>query len=425
MCRRCFEKNFQSCVRDLSHCSDLSGTSNLVLRKPSRLKRTMTFVKHLGRKRSVAENTPEPSPHDIVHYFENTPVPSPHDMVHCFEKDAVETQRELGTDCQISELSEKRQTTESRPKSPSTNEAPQKSNDELTSNTSSVSPPSNFNSSNVALSPLSDSSCSSTETMINQTLNVVTSTPNPELSIYFEARGLTLQQTIFSKREKISGLLTRFSRMDRDSSEYILTATEDLFEDLRSKVKFLSQKWIRQLDLLQNADVRSFLSKPFKKGIQTLQDFYRGILPRTFENIFALMHVVYACAFIYHKTDETAFWHTLFLSVIEWRFAIATREDVSLFLRAAFRLWADPEPSLTEVAECYNDFPLQLSRRHSQQSGPREYNDLDMSDLSEVRDKLREGQVISLCTRYLDGKQWLSMDLISICLELKMCRFRL
>ncbi|MCJ1466304.1 hypothetical protein MMC07_004923 [Pseudocyphellaria aurata] len=342
----------------------------------------MVFVRNLGRKRSVAKYTRVPSLDDIV------------------EKDGVEMQRELGTDCQISELAEERRSTESRPESSSTNDAPQESKKEIISDTSSVSPLSYSNSSNEALSPLSDRSvCSSIETMIDQTLDVLTSTPNLGS---FQARGLTRQQTAFCKGEKIFGLITRFSVMDRDSSGYILTATEELFDDLRSKVDFVSQRWMLLLDPPHNSDIRSFLSKPFKKGIQALQNFYRGTLPRTFESIFALMHIVHACALIYHKTDETPFWHTLFLSVIQWRYAIATPEDVSLFLRAAFLLWADPESSLAEVAEKYNEFSVQLRWSHTQQSGPQAYDDLDMLDLSRVRDMLREGEAIGQCTRYLD-----------------------
>lgn len=209
---------------------------------------------------------------------------------------------------------------------------------------------------------------------------------------------------------------------------------------------------MNQLKLSHGPDVR-FSSTPFETGIQSLQEFYRGTLPRNFEDIFGLMHIAYACAWRNHQNDQPQFWRSFFVDVLQWQYAIATPEETVLFLEVAFQLWFVPDCSIAEVAEYSNDFLSQLgwslpeictevgntsslSFNFSQQSTLQAFDPsislsfmssthLDILDLLRLRDMLEEGQVISLCTQHgLDGKLF-RMEIILICFELKICRFRL
>lgn len=191
--------------------------------------------------------------------------------------------------------------------------------------------------------------------------------------------------------------------IDMNSSQQMLTTAPGLFE-LPERVDALNQKWMKELTLRHGPDVRfSSLSTLFEKGIQSLQEFYRGTLLRTFKDIFALMHIVHACAWIYHEKDEPNFLHAFFLDIFQWHYAIATDEDKRLFLDVASQLWSVPEYSLAEAASMTASW--------------------GMLDLFGLHNALSGGQVISLCTRYLEGK--LLLSIVLICLELKIYRFRI
>ena len=254
---------------------------------------------------------------------------------------------------------------------------------------------------------------------------------------------LSNRQLTGSPLSKILDLPSPFSRIDTNSSKQMLTTAPGLLE-LRERVNALNQKWIKELTSHHGPDVRFFsLSTPFEKGIQSLQKFYRGTLLITFEDVFALMHIVHACASIYHGVDEPHFWHAFFLDILQWYRAIATDEDKLLFLKVAFRLWCVPGYSLAEAARYFDGFVSQPSLQelytelknnssiyfnYSQNPGRQVINpsmtasfpseiDWGMLDLFGLHNALSGGQVISLWTRYLKGKLLLSVFLS--CLELK------
>lgn len=243
-----------------------------------------------------------------------------------------------------------------------------------------------------------------------------------------------------SPLRKIRDLFPRYSRIDWNSFGNVFTATEKLFEVLREGVDVVNQFWMKELSLRHGQDDRFSLSMPLEEGIQTLQEFYRGTLPRTFKDIFALMHIVHACAWIYHEYNETRFWQAFSLNILRWHYAIATEEDTQLFLEVALLLWSVPECSIAKAAGYSNNFWLQLRWNmpeiptepgntgslyfnHSQQSIPQAFDlstkflfispiGLDKRDMLAIRDVLSEELVIRLCTRYLDGKLLLSMRIV-------------
>lgn len=211
-------------------------------------------------------------------------------------------------------------------------------------------------------------------------------------------------------------------------------------EALREVVNALGQEWMSQLFRLYGPDVR-FPSTPFEKGVQSLREFYDGTLRRTFEATFALMHIAYGCARIYHEKEERHFWHNFFLDVLQWHVWIANQEDKEFFVEVAFRLWRDPDCfSMTEATRFDDDFLSEIYSHlrgidpqlvntsshylsYPHQSTPQAFSpstapplmspiDLELLNLIRIRDKLGEGQVISLCTRYLHGKLSLGMEII-------------
>ncbi|MCJ1261582.1 hypothetical protein MMC22_001447 [Lobaria immixta] len=196
------------------------------------------------------------------------------------------------------------------------------------------------------------------------------------------------QETVHTRISNVSGSLPKFSWTNRNSSGQTIpaaTTTKDLAKVLREHVHVLNKKWMKELTSYLGQDVRFFLCTPFESGIQSLQGYYRGILPRTFKDAFALMHIVYACAEIYQKNVEPQFRRNLSLRVLQWIHAIATPEDEQLFAEVAFQLWFNPE------------YPEVESVKYATQY----YDNLQWRFHSSLPDVLGETQVIGLCSRYL------------------------
>ena len=376
---------------------------------------------------------------------------------------------EFSSGPQLFELSDRRQTECRWSVESFANDAPQvRYIEDFNRDNLVVSPLSDFSSPNRTLttSPLSARLVSPVAEVISEQatrfgqspkMETPTTNPRSDLTSSLTHQHIDYHQPESSQRRNILDLVPRSFRIDRDPSEQILTATTEVFfEVLREHVNALNQEWMSQLILSHGPDVRFGLSTAFEKGIQSLQDFYCGTLPRTFQDTFALMHVVHACAWIYHKEDGPDFWRTLFLDVLQWHYAIATEADTRLFVEVAFLLWSVPDSSVDEsVAEATgysNDFLSQVRRsppeihtelgnissycfnfNYSQQSTMQasdpslspSFRSLDLLDLLRLRDVLKEGQTINLCSRYLDGKLELTREMILIRLELRAYRFRL
>lgn len=275
---------------------------------------------------------------------------------------------------------------------------------------------------NSSLSPVTKNISQQT-TIIGRLPKIETHSPNPRPDTYIQACSLT--------------------------SHHIDHQIVLRFEVLREQVNALYHEWMKQWILHYCADVRFPSSAPFEKGIECLHDFYLGTIPRTFEDTFSLMHIVYACARIYHKQDGPQFWRILFLNVLQWQYVIATQDDLMLFVEVAFMLWAVPEypeaEAATEAAassiDCLPQLCCSLQEIHINQGGASSlcFNDpqtstpqafgplMTPSFMSPIdlllRDMLREGPAIGLCRRFLDGKLLLRMTVNLICLELKTFRF--
>lgn len=195
------------------------------------------------------------------------------------------------------------------------------------------------------------------------------------------------RETTHIQGSNVSDSLPKFSWTHRNSSEQAIPAatTKDFAKVLREHVNDLSKKWKKELTSWFGQDVNCFLYTPFESGIQSLLDYYHGTLPRTFEDAFALMHIVYACAEIYQKKVGPQFRRNLSLGVLQWNQAIATPEDKQLFAKVAFQLWLNPEYSEAESVKYAIQYHDNLQSRFH----------------SSLPDMLGETHVIGLCSRYL------------------------
>ncbi|KAL2041812.1 hypothetical protein N7G274_005596 [Stereocaulon virgatum] len=81
----------------------------------------------------------------------------------------------------------------------------------------------------------------------------------------------------------------------------------------------------------------------FNTGVLVLQQCYHGVLPRTFGDLFALMHVAYSFTLADGRGDDTRIWDNFSSDVYQWHHALADGAEKGLFARVWDRLWCRQE----------------------------------------------------------------------------------
>ncbi len=191
-------------------------------------------------------------------------------------------------------------------------------------------------------------------------------------------------------------------------------------EDLRETVRVLNEEWLRRCqstpDLVPRASALSLRSL-LDEGTQTLQLVFRGILPGTFDAVFALAHIACAAAYIIHKDDGSHCWNDFFLHILKMHTLIQNGNDARVFVQLVKLMWWPPGSSATRF--CSNHFldesggtfvPLRrpvvgLDRLAStgpiDSQAPR--NPTKQGSMTNIR-WLQDGPVLEQCSRFLDGK---------------------
>jgi hypothetical protein len=85
----------------------------------------------------------------------------------------------------------------------------------------------------------------------------------------------------------------------------------------------------------------------FDTGAQALKRCYRGVLPRTFCDLFALMHVAFAFTLANGRGDDTCIWDDFSSDLYQWHHALADEAEMGLFARVWNRLWCRQETTDT------------------------------------------------------------------------------
>lgn len=123
-------------------------------------------------------------------------------------------------------------------------------------------------------------------------------------------------------------------------------STQSLVQDLRSSIRFFSDHWLIRLRSALGNIVVPFLPTTdtlFEIGHRALKQIYEGVLPCTFAEVFSMMHIVIASAYILHHSDASFAWDNLIHHVTRWHRAIIDSVEKDLFLNVANVLWSPPE----------------------------------------------------------------------------------
>ena len=167
-------------------------------------------------------------------------------------------------------------------------------------------------------------------------------------------------------------------------------------EELRDLVKVVNNEWMQRLKFAPDLHHRcaAFSSQElFVEGLKTLENCLCDTIPGDFVEVFALMHLAFAAAYILHRDDGSYCWSTFFQDALCWKLSLSGRDDRTAFL-AVMDLWWLPELSF-ETSPITNVGPAPGFMETQQ----------DPADWfpTRVMDKLRNGRIIQNCVEFLNG----------------------
>lgn len=173
-----------------------------------------------------------------------------------------------------------------------------------------------------------------------------------------------------------------------DTPEKHSTPTQIQIEELRNLVKIVNQEWMfrlasdrKLLAICCGLSVRDM----FDRGLRSLEQFFHGDLLTTFEDIFALMHIAFAAAYVVHKHDSSYLWSAFFQDALHWQLALTSELDRRSFRDAMDRWWW---PSGHPTFSSSSSLSLPESTSHKT-----------------LLTVLRKGKVIQACSYFLDCKE--------------------
>lgn len=215
----------------------------------------------------------------------------------------------------------------------------------------------------------------------------------------------------------LNGLLLS-PRSEGGRNHGVTSSTQSRVEELRETVRILNEEWIRRCHSAPELVLRASALSPrsiFATGVRTLQQVFRGVLPRTFETVYALAHIACASAYIMHGDDTLHCWNEFFQDILNWQHLMISHSDAQIFIQLINLLWW-PQGSSSKFS-CGGYFLDQTSgslvplRRPAvgfdaaSSTGANDSRTPPESPTSmSLMTSLKTGVVLRECSRFLDGK---------------------
>lgn len=207
-------------------------------------------------------------------------------------------------------------------------------------------------------------------------------------------------------------------RLGEKSTKFM--KSRELIARLCEAVHNLNKEWMQKLAPLPELYGRCSELSPwtlFNVGIRTLQGVYSGELPKSFINIFGLLHVAFAFSRVINEDHDSYYWDGYYSDIYLWHHSLSNAEDHQTFAEVWYRLWC-PRPaaqaiSLTDILH-YNPSnaspqgPFSTSDIQRQPLAPSGNDSLTFPSFGVTRDVLvnilKEGMVMRGCSDFLNGK---------------------
>ena len=170
-------------------------------------------------------------------------------------------------------------------------------------------------------------------------------------------------------------------------------------EQLRDLIEIVNREWLERMVSGQGVWLQcSELSVHdlFESGINTLQHVLKGNLSLAFRDVFALIHMALAAAYILHRDDNEPYCWTAFLQdAFHWQLTLSNKEDEISFINAMLHLGV---PSSLTSYSSFGSIMHPGCNGTSLENTPAKTNhDLSLSEL-------RSGMIFKDCLGFLEGK---------------------
>lgn len=111
--------------------------------------------------------------------------------------------------------------------------------------------------------------------------------------------------------------------------------------DLCDVLRTFGEEWIRRLALGTNVPQvlpEQYFHCLFQRGIRALRNYFRGMTPNSFQDVFALMHVSMASSYIVRKDHHAYSWNTFLEEACQWQHLFSNEIEKGAFIKAMSRL---------------------------------------------------------------------------------------
>lgn len=138
--------------------------------------------------------------------------------------------------------------------------------------------------------------------------------------------------------------------------------TKVLTGDLYDAVRAMNEEWIRRLALNTNIpqpNHKGYTRALFKLGITALINYFRGVMPNTFQDILAFTHVAIASCYMVHKDDDGHLWDAILEEACQWQGLLSDVIEKATFVKVMSQLYhprgSTTSPSLkgSAVNDCF------------------------------------------------------------------------
>lgn len=197
-------------------------------------------------------------------------------------------------------------------------------------------------------------------------------------------------------------------------------STQSPVNDLRETVRILNKEWLQRCQSTSDILLRASALSPqslLDIGAKTLRLVFQGVMPSTFDAVFALAHITCAAAYITHGDDRLHCWNEFLQNILDLQNLIQSKSDAQLFVQLVNLLCWRQCPSAQRVCGNYSldessgtlvplrrpviGLPTSWSTRTIElQASRHPAKPVSMTILRSLKD----GDVIQECSRFLDGK---------------------
>ena len=254
-------------------------------------------------------------------------------------------------------------------------------------------------------------------------LHVKINSPN---AIYSDTDDMSLPEAV-NHHYGQPNVAPLFPVNENNLRDIVTVSTKSQVNYLRETVCIVNTEWLRRcqstMDLARRASELS-LRSVLDQGAQALQSIFRNVLPTTFEAVFSLAQISCAVTYIIHGDGASHCWTSFFKDMLKLQELIQNENDARLLVQLVDLLWWPQRSSAQHSsANCFPDEGTGTPMMIRKPIGGLDMSSITHTDAQAPRfptrpspgtmlDSLKSGTLFQECSRFLDGKSGYQHTLI-------------